>query len=206
MSDPGASGFQTMGAKTTNVYLLSFVKSMGDDFIKTWVRKHKISSLSVTHLSVVVAANFSKSQEIDDDAKVSLSKDLGPVVLKVLEEGGHVDREQRSELQRLIAENPKMIDDFIILSLELMEDDNTTDENVVTDVAENKKLTRAEKKMLKKARASRKKIAKREARRNASASVNSKSEAGYSSSDSDSDSESNPILNAVVSVLGGSGQ
>jgi hypothetical protein len=167
------SGFKTIGAKTTNIYLSSIVKSMGEDFIREWVSKHKLTALSVTHLSVVVATNFAKNQEIDDDAKISLSKDLNPVVLKVLQEGSHVDLEQRQRLQKEIVGSPDMIDDFIVLTLELMDEQRLKEE-------EPKKLTKAEKRLIKRNRAARKKLEKRESKH--------KSKMTASSSDSDTDS------------------
>lgn len=112
--------FHTMGKSTTNAYLTLFIKELGTEFIDEWCNRHKVDILNVTFLSMVVAENFFDGQDdVDDDTKIALSKDLNPVVLKVLEENDFITHEQRIALQQDITDKEEMISQFFPIALEM---------------------------------------------------------------------------------------
>jgi hypothetical protein len=122
------ASFQTLGPKSANSYLMIFVKGLGTDIIEEWVGEHAVNLFSVVQLSSIAAVKLvgESGDDDEDEAIQNMSKDLYPVVLKLLEELQKIDHEKRVELQTAFVEDASLVEAFLPLSLELAKKGSTS--------------------------------------------------------------------------------
>lgn len=159
--------FQTLGPKSTNSYLLVFVKGLGTVFIDQWVGKHDVNLFSVVQLSCIAAVKMigEEADDDDEDAVINMARDLYPIMLKRLEGLGKIDREKREELQNAYTGGQDLVNAFLPLALELAEEkdeeeDSDSDGEGSSKKEKKKKLSKLEKKALKLEKAMKKKASK----------------------------------------------
>ena len=144
------ASFQTLGPKSANSYLMIFVRGLGDAVFEEWVGEHAVNLFSVVQLSSIAAVKLvgESGDDDEDEAIQNMSKDLYPVVLKLLEELQKIDHEKRVELQTAFVEDASLVEAFLPLSLELAKKGSTSnpaDSDSDSDSDDDKKSKKSKK-------------------------------------------------------------